>query len=63
MIYNFCLNYYTSYLYFSCRFPKDTILRDKWIVNLNMNYIFTPTEHTRICSNHFDDNDLIKTNN
>lgn len=26
-----------------------------------MNYIFTPTEHTRICSNHFDDNDFIKT--
>ncbi|XP_060844887.1 THAP domain-containing protein 2-like [Rhopalosiphum padi] len=43
------------------KFPKDTIICDKWVVNLNMNYTFTPTVHTRICSNHFDDNDFIKT--
>jgi hypothetical protein len=61
MIYYFCLNYYISYLYCLCSFPKDTILRDKWIINLNINYIFTPIVHTRICNNHFDDNNFIKT--
>lgn len=57
----FCVNYYTSYLYSSYSFPKDTILRDKWIINLNFNYIFTPTIHTRICNKHFDDSDFNNT--
>lgn len=61
MIYYFCVNYYISYLYSSYSFPKDTILRDKWIFNLNFNYIFTPTIHTRICSKHFDDSDFNNT--
>lgn len=55
------INYYVFYLYSSYSFPKDTIVLEKWILKLNLDYIFTPTRHTRICSNHFNDDDFIKT--
>lgn len=63
VIYYYCLNYdiFYLYIYSSCSFPKDKIVLHKWILNLNKNYIFTPTVHTRICNKHFDENDFINT--
>lgn len=44
------------------RFPKDTILRRKWLSRLSREN-FTPSSHSRLCSRHFVDSDFMTCRN
>ena len=41
------------------RFPKDPVMRSKWSAGLGRDLrYFTPTDESRICSDHFRDEDI-----
>ena len=43
------------------RLPKEPQRRDKWVARMRRQFGWRPSEHTKICSDHFHDNDFIPT--
>ena len=54
-------NYFMIMHFLNFSLPKDKIIHEKWILNINRDYIFNPSCYTRICCKHFNDDYFLKT--